>query len=84
MAESKPLKIRLTIDAGLAAYIRAEAKILYGSDRAAIIALLRNAIQTDIRSDGWLLALYPHLPPEIQKAWAHRIAPLTSVNDHSA
>ena len=68
-----PLRIRLTFDAGLAAYIRAQAKFLYGSERAAIIALVRSQIIADTGKDGLLQCMWPHLPPDIQRAWRHRI-----------
>lgn len=66
------MRIRLTFDDGLAAYIRAQAKVLYGTDKAAIVALVRRSILEDCKSDNLLEWMYPHLPADIQQAWAHR------------
>lgn len=70
--ERAPLRIRLTFDDGLASYIHAQAKMLYGTDRAAIVALVRRSVLEDCKNDGLLAWMLPHLPPDIQRAWSHR------------
>lgn len=70
--KSRPLRIRMTFDSGAAAWIRAEAKFLYGSNRRAIEQLMLNAIRKDVACDNILRHLLPHLPDDIRKSFAFR------------
>lgn len=69
-----PLRIRLTLDAGLAAYVRAYTKGvgLYGTERETIVAFVREGINRRCEGDVLLEKMMPHLPPDIQRAWLHR------------
>lgn len=70
-----PLRIRLTLDSGLASYVRAFVKGIgiYGDERGTIIHMIRQAVQEDAKSDNLLSHLMPHLPARIQLAWLHRL-----------
>ena len=72
--ERKPLRIRLTLDDGLASWVRAYVKGigLYGDERATIIAFVRRAIIEDSANDGFRSCMLPHLPPDIRRAMGHK------------
>ena len=65
-----PMRIRLTLDDGLAAYIRAYAAGIgiAGNERDTIIFLLRGAMTKSFRG-GIAEAMMPYLPEDIQAAW---------------
>lgn len=65
-----PLRIRLTLDERLAAYIRAyvAAVGIAGDERETIIFLLRSAVWESFRG-GIAEAMMPYLPEDIQAAW---------------
>lgn len=69
-----PPRIRITLDDGLAAYIRAMVKgvRIYGDERETIIYLIRDALDRRTESDALLQMMMPHLPQDIQRAWLHR------------
>lgn len=72
--ELAPLRIRLTLDRGLAAYIRAYVKAvgIYGDERETIIAMVRNEVIRFTESQHIRAAIMPHLPRNIQRAWKGR------------
>lgn len=73
----QPLRIRLTIDDGLAAYLRAWVNGIgfAGDERETIIYLLRSKINDDFthrNADGQRVfrdMMFPWLPKDIQAAW---------------
>jgi len=67
-----PLRIRLTLDDGLAAYIRAIVASpigFYGDERATIIFMVRQQIIQHTESPVIRDAIMPWLPVDIRRAW---------------
>lgn len=74
----EPLRIRLTLDSGLASYLRAlcesEAGI-FGDERETIIYAVRSFIQDLMKKEsGFRAPITAHLPPDLQKMWRDRDA----------
>lgn len=68
------LRVRLTLDRGLASWIRAyhEAYGLHATIQETIIYLVRSAIIERSRNEASRKLLMPHLPADIQRAWGRR------------
>lgn len=69
----EPLRIRLTLDSGIASYLRAlcesEAGI-FGDERATIIYAVRGFIQDLMKKDsGFRAPIIRHLPPDLRHHW---------------
>ena len=67
------LRLRLTVDAGLAVYLRALAMSsvgIFGDERKTIIYALRSfLIDLTKPGSGFRDGMFPHLPPRLQKLW---------------
>jgi hypothetical protein len=66
----EPLRIRLTLDKGLAAWLRALCASpvgIFGDERETIIYLVRNGMRELAESEAFREAITPHLPEEIRK-----------------
>lgn len=69
----EPLRIRLTFDDGLAAYIRALVASpvgIYGDERETIVYLVRSGVIKLFESEVYRNAMMPYLPKDIQRAWS--------------
>lgn len=68
----KPLRIRLTLDAGIASWLRALCASevgIFGDERETIIYFVRSSlIDLTKPSSGFHDPVVRHLPPEIRKA----------------
>jgi hypothetical protein len=69
-----PLRMRLTLDDGLASYLRAlvNGVGLYGDERETAIYLIRDGLIDRFKADGFRAAMMPHLPDDIRRAWGDR------------
>lgn len=69
-----PLRIRLTLDRGLAAYVRAHVKGIgiAGSERETLVFMIRDCIVRDCENQVLCHLMMPHLPPDIRAAWGHK------------
>jgi hypothetical protein len=68
----KPLRIRLTLDAGLAAYLRAlvNGVGIHGDERETLMFLIRDGIVKRMESEGMRRLMVPHLPADIRQHWS--------------
>lgn len=69
-----PLRMRLTLDDGLAAYLRAlvNGVGLYGNERETAVFLIGDGLSDRFKSDAFRAAMMPHLPDDIRRAWGDR------------
>jgi hypothetical protein len=69
----RPLKITITLDDGLASYLRALCKSevgIFGDERETIVYALRTFIHEKmLATSGFRNNIIRHLPPDLQKAW---------------
>ena len=74
--ESGPLRIRLTLDDGLASYLRALVASpcgFFGDERETIIYFIRSALIDMMKSgSGFREPIIDHLPPDLQRPWRKR------------
>ncbi|MBA2412691.1 MAG: hypothetical protein H0V63_07675 [Burkholderiaceae bacterium] len=71
-----PLRIRITLDDGIASYfraLRASPFGIYGSEQATAIYLIREGLISRFEQPIYRDAMMPHLPDDIQKAWGVRV-----------
>lgn len=75
--ERKPLRIRLTIDDGLASYLRALVASpvgIFGDERETIVYALRTfLIDRMCKDSGFRDPIMRHLPPDLRKLWMRNI-----------
>lgn len=68
-----PLRIRLTIDDGLASYLRALVASpcgIFGDERETIIYFVRSALIDMLKPDnGFREPIIDHLPIDLQRVW---------------
>ena len=69
----RPLRIRLTIDDGLASYLRALVASpagIFGNERETIIYFVRSALIDMMKPDnGFRQSIIDHLPADLKKLW---------------
>lgn len=75
-AERRPLRIRITLDDGLAPYLHAlcesEAGI-FGDERETIIYAVRTfLIDKMAKGNGFRKFIIPNLPPDLRRHWEER------------
>lgn len=67
------MRVRVTVDAGLAPYLRALVASpvgIFGDERETIIYALRTMlIDLTKPGSGFREGMFPHLPPRLQKIW---------------
>lgn len=75
MMKREPLRIRLTLDSGLAAYVRAWVKGfgIPNNERDAIIDMVRDTVLKRLESETLREMMIPHLPRDIQRAFKGRV-----------
>lgn len=70
--QREPLRIRITLDDGIASYLRALVKCpfgIFGDERETIVYLTRSGLIKLWESPSYREAMLPYLPQDIQDAW---------------